>query len=254
MAEDTVSAERFPVVRGDDDQRPVEQPLASQLVEQPAELVVQEGDAIVVAVAGHDHVPSRDHGLQVSEIGQELIIARGPGTDAETARIARRGHIRIVGVEAVHEGEERAIRPPPAQPVEEGVVDPARVAGLEADPLPVVEVAAAEDVPEDPAPGDRAAQQESRRERIVLVMREAAIQPGLVTAIGGVRNEARGLIASRGQVSGQRGGRGIERVLPVGIELVRPPTGEEAAMRGERPVGRRHRRGITDAVRAHRLR
>ena len=92
------------------------------------------------------------------------------------------GMYGLVGVEVVQEGEEGTIGPPPAQPVEEGVVDPARVAGLEADPLLVVEVAATEDVLEDPAPRDRAAQEGSRRQRIILEMGEAPIQPGLVSA------------------------------------------------------------------------
>ena len=50
-------AERFPVVPGDDHQRVVEQPLASERVEQPPELVIEEGDAIVVAVPRHQDVP-----------------------------------------------------------------------------------------------------------------------------------------------------------------------------------------------------
>ena len=57
MAEVAMIAERFPVVRGDDHQRVVEKPLALELVEQPPELFIEEGDAIVVAVAGHRDVP-----------------------------------------------------------------------------------------------------------------------------------------------------------------------------------------------------
>ena len=53
MAEDAMIAERFAVVRGDDHQRVVEQPLALELVEQAPELFIEEGDAIVVAVARH---------------------------------------------------------------------------------------------------------------------------------------------------------------------------------------------------------
>ena len=41
MAEDAMIAERFPVVRGDDHQRVVQQPLAAQRLEQPPELVIE---------------------------------------------------------------------------------------------------------------------------------------------------------------------------------------------------------------------
>src|SRR5262245_12473315 len=123
------------------------------------------------------------------EIRQELVILRGSGSDAEAARISRRWHVRVVSVEAIQEGEEGAVLPPPvAQPAKEGVVDPARVAGLEADPLPIVKVAA-NDVLEDPAPRDRAAQQVPWRQRVIFVMNETSIQPGLVTAVVGVRGE-----------------------------------------------------------------
>ncbi len=54
-------------------------------------------------------------------------------------------------------------------------------------------------------PGDRAAQEGPRRQRVILEMGEAPIQPGLVTAAVGVRREPGGLIAPRGQVLGQGG-------------------------------------------------
>ncbi len=44
-----------------------------------------------------------------------------------------------MGVEVVQKGEERAIGPPPAQPVEERVVGSPGAAGLKADPLLVVD-------------------------------------------------------------------------------------------------------------------
>ena len=115
-----------------------------------------------------------------------------------------------MSVEVVQEGEEGAIRPPSPQPVEEGVVDPARIAGLEVDPLGVVEVAATEDVLEDPASSNRAAEQGSRRQRVIFVMGEAPIQPGLVTAALGVCREPDGLIAPRGQIFRQGGIRRVE--------------------------------------------
>ena len=184
----------------------------------------------------------------VRVIEQELVIPRDLGPDPETARIFRRGHVRVVSVEVVQEGEKGAISLPAPQPVEKGVVDPARIAGLEVDPLLVVEIAASEDVLEDPASGDRAAQEETRRQRVILVMGEAPIQPGLVTAAAGVRREPGGLIAPRGQILGQGGIRRIEGVIPLGIELVRPLAGEEAAMRGVRPGGWRQGQAVTDAL------
>ena len=69
------------------------------------------------------------------EIEQELVILRGLGPNPETARIFRRGHVRVVSVEVVEKGEKGAIRLPSPQPVQEGVVDPVRIAGLEVDPL-----------------------------------------------------------------------------------------------------------------------
>ena len=94
---------------------------------------------------------------------RKSVIPRRPGPDPEAARISRRGYVRRVGVEIVQEREEGTIRPPPAQPVEEGFVDPARTAGLEADPLHVVIVAAIQDVLEDPVPGNRATEEGPRQ-------------------------------------------------------------------------------------------
>ena len=51
-----------------------------------------------------------------------------------------------MGVEIVQECEEGTIRPPLAQPVQEGIVGPVRAAGLEADPLDVVIEATIQDV------------------------------------------------------------------------------------------------------------
>ena len=81
-------------------------------------------------------------------------------------------------------------------------------------------------------PGDRATEERPRSQRVILEMGEAPIQPGLVTAVVGVRREPGGLIAPRGQVLGQGRIRGIERELPLGIELERPLAGEEALCEG----------------------
>ena len=59
VAEEGMLAELFAMVRGDDHVGVAEKPLALQLVEQAAELFIEESDAIVVAVAGHPDVPFR---------------------------------------------------------------------------------------------------------------------------------------------------------------------------------------------------
>ena len=125
MAEGTMIAERFPMVRGDDHHGVVEEPPSSQVLEQPAELFIEEGDAIVVAVAGHLEVPfHRRRLVHPHVIEQEVVLSGGPGPDPEAALGSRRGYVRVVGVVVVQEGEEGTIRPTSAQPVEEGGVDP----------------------------------------------------------------------------------------------------------------------------------
>src|SRR4051794_14946333 len=79
-------------------------------------------------------------------------------------------------------------------------------------------------------------------------MGEAAVQSGLVTAVGRIRREPRGLIAPRGQVLRQGRIRSIKRKLPLGVELERPLAGEEAAMRGIRPRGWREGEVIQDTL------
>ena len=52
VAEEVVLAEVLAVVGRDDDQRVLEHAPAVELVEEPAELLVEVGDAVVVGVAG----------------------------------------------------------------------------------------------------------------------------------------------------------------------------------------------------------
>ena len=101
---------------------------------------------------------------------------------------------------------------------------------------------------EDPVPGYRATEEGPRSQREILEMGEPASQPGLVIAAIGVRREPGGLIAPRGQILRQRRIRSVERELPLGIELERPLAGEEAAMRGVRPRGRRQGEVIPNAL------
>ena len=51
----------------------VEQPLALELAEQPTELFIEESDAIVVAVAGHQEVPLRRSRLVHRDIIEEEL-------------------------------------------------------------------------------------------------------------------------------------------------------------------------------------
>ena len=97
-------------------------------------------------------------------------------------------------------------------------------------------------------PGTVRPRRNCRRQRVILVMGEAPIEPGLVAAAPGVRREPDCLIAPRGQVFSQGGIRSVEGVVPLGIESVRPLAGEEAAMRGIRPGGWHQRQGVTDPL------
>ena len=76
MAEVEVLAELLAVVRGDDHVRVLQEPTPLQLVEQATELVVEEGDAIMVTVAGQPDVPPDDPVLvHRREIAKDPVIA-----------------------------------------------------------------------------------------------------------------------------------------------------------------------------------
>src|SRR4051812_23476672 len=79
-------------------------------------------------------------------------------------------------------------------------------------------------------------------------MGEASIQPGLVTQVVGVRSETGGLITPARQVLSQRGTGRIEDVIPLGIELVGPLAGEEAAMRRVGKRGWSHGKLVTHTL------
>ncbi len=129
MAEAAMIAELLPMVRGDDHHGVVEQPLDSQFLEQPTELFIEEGDAVVVAIAGHLDVPLSGRGILQRHVAQEEgVIPWRFGPDAEAALKSRRGYVRRVGVEVIQEGEKRTIRPPPAEPAQEGFVGSVRTA------------------------------------------------------------------------------------------------------------------------------
>ena len=230
VPEDLMIAEPLAVVRGDDHHRVVKQPLAGKFIEQLPELLIEESDAVVVAIACHQKVSCSGRILvDVRVVKKELVVPWVLGADPEAAGISRRGHVRVVGVEIVEEGEEgRSCRLP--QPAEKGIVDPTRIAGLELDPFLLVEVAASEDVRQDPASRDRAAQEETRRQREILVISKPSIQTRLIIAAVRVGGEPGGLVAPRGQVFSQSRIRRSEGVVPLRIEPVRPLTGEKAAM------------------------
>ena len=80
--------------------------------------------------------------VRTHKIEEEAGNPAGSGPDPEAALKFRRGNVWVVGVEVIQEGEEGAIRPPPAQPIEEDCVDLTRIPRLEADPFLIVEIAA----------------------------------------------------------------------------------------------------------------
>ena len=104
-------------------------------------------------------------------------------------------------IKVVQKREKGTIGPPSPQPLEESVVDLSYTAGLEVDPLLVVEVvptdeiAEAQDILEDPLPCHRPSEDRPRRQRIIRVVGEAPRKSGLVSAAVRVRDETRGLVA-----------------------------------------------------------
>ena len=145
MVEHTMLPELFSMVRRDDHQGVLQHANAVELVQQRPDLPVQEGDAIVVTVAGQLHVPGANVSLILIPVVQEhLVISPGPGPEAEPRSVVLRRQEGLVRVEVVQKGEERPLPPPlPGKPVQEGAVDPAGVPRLVLDPFAVVEVAVA---------------------------------------------------------------------------------------------------------------
>ena len=75
VAEEEMLAELFAVVRGDDHVCVPKNPLDFQVLEQATELFIEEGDAIVVTVAGHQDIPFRYQVLvHFHEINKNLAI------------------------------------------------------------------------------------------------------------------------------------------------------------------------------------
>ena len=166
-------------------------------VEQATQLLIEGGDAVIVAVAGHLDVPQSEQALDRPHIfHQESMISRELGPDSELAEMVLWRKVRLVGVEVVQEGEEGAIRPAPTQPREEGLVELVCMAGLQVDPLPVEEATGIQDVLEDPLARNRASEQGPRRQRVVFVMGKPPRQPALITTAVGVCREPGGLIAA----------------------------------------------------------
>jgi hypothetical protein len=96
------------------------------------------------------------------KIDEYFIISRSRRPDSEAPGMSGGRYVRRMGVEVVQEGKERAIHPPPAQPIEECVVDCTRTARLEADPLFFVIIAETDDVLECPLAGNRATHDRQR--------------------------------------------------------------------------------------------
>ena len=111
MAVELVLAEVLAVVGRDDHQRVRQQAAPVQLVEEPAELLVEVGDAVVVGVAaragsslGASFVLSESEPpVQDRDVGGRL------GLDAEVPVEAAGRDVGVVGVEEVQEREEGPI-------------------------------------------------------------------------------------------------------------------------------------------------
>ena len=118
-------AETFPVVRGDDQPGPVEDVTAVELVDQPAELLVEIRDAVVVGganegILAHGEPPLVDS----TPVFDEIHLALGAWTRPEPVDAPLRKLVRIVGIIVIQEGEKWPLRlPPPGQPVEEFMAD-----------------------------------------------------------------------------------------------------------------------------------
>ena len=97
MAEVVVLSVQLAMVGRDDDQRVFEQPSRIERGEEPAELIVQVGDPVVVAVDRHLEEPARDlrlvHMQPVAESGHFFEQFRASGRSAAgLPRLRYRGH------------------------------------------------------------------------------------------------------------------------------------------------------------------
>ena len=107
-------AEALAVVRGDDHPGPLENGTAIELVDQPAELLVEIRDAVVVGVAAEiDLVRGRPVLDQAAANPGSRSTRDRSRLDPESVDARRRKLIRIVGVKVIQEGEERPLRLPP---------------------------------------------------------------------------------------------------------------------------------------------
>ena len=108
VSEEAVVAELFPMIGSDRDHRIPQQALLRQLVEQPAELIVEVGDGALVG---------SDLGLQTPRASSRLSacgnpgapVADQPGGEAARAELGIEGsrrQVRLMGVEVIQEREE----------------------------------------------------------------------------------------------------------------------------------------------------
>ena len=235
-------AEVLAVVGRHDHQGLLQAAATSQLVEEPAELFVEVGEAVIIGVAHHPELSRRHRALLPDEpLQQDEAIGRTLRTPAEgTPKIAGRD-VRIMGVIEVQEGEERPVARPIVQPAQQlvadrgGVLAVGHLVGVADAPV------AGDQRPEDPAAQGRAPQDAHRREVLVFVMPEAPRQAGLGAGIRPVGDEARGRVPARRKILGQRGERPVERPAEIRAQFVRPSAGHEARVRGQGPRGGRPR-------------
>src|SRR5262249_18663582 len=103
-------AKTLAVIRGDDHPGSLEEGTAIELVDQPAELLIEIGHAVVVGVASEIDLvlrrPVLAQGQPISEPGRLSVV---PRLDPETMDALLRYLVGIVGVIVIQEREERPL-------------------------------------------------------------------------------------------------------------------------------------------------
>ncbi len=123
-----VLAEAFAVVRHDDHPGTFQVVTAIELVEQPAELLIEICDAVVVQVVNEPQLLGRDSLLvERPPVFDQSSLLAVPGPDPEAVHSLPWKLIGPMGVEVIQKGKKRAIRGAPRQPVEELVIDRLRL-------------------------------------------------------------------------------------------------------------------------------
>ena len=242
MSVELVLAQVFPVVGRDNHQGAGKQAEPIEIVDEPAELLVEVGNAIIVSVEHRLDFPRCELLFIVDEPPlQDRHVGGGPGPDAEVTVEACRWYVRIVGVVKIEEREEG-----PAflalNPGEHVAADLGRI-------LAVVVVGGSPGSPlgtehalkQNPLTEGRCPEDIRDRELVILEMSKAATEAGLDAAIGGVGDEAGRGVTAGGEVLGEGRMRSIERVVDAGRKFMGPAAGHHAGVRRQSPRSRRPR-------------